>query len=181
MPRPNMSEEDLKAMKDRMKVKEHGGVVGTRTKVGKNIVQVKPPGPAGSIAGLENKDRLDKAGSNPAHAPTTRPSPYKSKWESAYAHKLQLELLAGEISGWWYEPFSLWLPGQVRYKPDFLVQYPSGELYLLEVKGWSKNLRDGMTRLKIAASIFYCFKWCLVHRLKGGGWAHDVVGTKEGS
>jgi len=159
-----ITEEQFKEIEDRMKKQgtvKRGRPVSRSTEP-KRAVAARTPEP------------------KPASSPTVRPSPYKSKWESAYAHKLQLELLAGEISGWWYEPFSLWLPGQVRYKPDFLVQYPSGELYLLEVKGWSKNLRDGMTRLKIAASIFYCFKWCLVHRLKGGGWAHDVVGTKEG-
>ena len=164
-----ITEEQFKEIEDRMK-KQVKGVVSRETNRGdaKATLQMPP------------KTRCSpSAGGTPAPSPPTRPSPYKSKWESAYAHKLQLELLAGEISGWWYEPFSLWLPGQVRYKPDFLVQYPSGELYLLEVKGWSKNLRDGMTRLKIAASIFYCFRWCLVHRLKGGGWVHDVVGMKE--
>ena len=171
-----ITEEQFKEIEDRMKKQGKGGVVGTRSQ----IAEKGAPTVDSRNTHRRSERGITKAGSNPATSPTTRPSPYKSKWESAYAHKLQLELLAGEISGWWYEPFSLWLPGQVRYKPDFLVQYPSGELYLLEVKGWSKNLRDGMTRLKIAASIFYCFKWCLVHRLKGGGWAHDVVGTKEG-
>ena len=127
------------------------------------------------------KQRTGKQVGNLTHPLSAKPlttgktSPYKSKWEAAYAHKLQLALLAGEISGWWYEPWSMWLPGKVRYKPDFMVLYPSGEQHLLEVKGWSKNLRDGMTRLKIAAAIFYGFKWFMVSRLKGGGWAHEEM------
>ena len=107
-----------------------------------------------------------------------QPQPYRSKWEAAYASKLELEKHAGLIKAWWYEPFSLWLPGKVRYKPDFLIQYPDGleqRLEVIEVKGWSKNRRDGMTRLKIAAAIFPCFTWRLVYRTKGGGWDGEYL------
>ena len=103
------------------------------------------------------------------------PSPYKSKWEASYAGKLELEQRAGIIKQWWYEPFSLWLPGKVRYKPDFLIQYNlpicdprTMELSIVEVKGWSKNKRDGMTRLKIAAALFPCFRWVLASHTKNG-------------
>jgi hypothetical protein len=115
-------------------------------------------------------------------------SPYKSKWEAAYASKLELEKRAGLIKAYWYEPFSLWLPGKVRYKPDFLVQYSDSNmiacgndhyrqppLELIEVKGWSKNRRDGMTRLKIAAALFPCFVWRMVYRTEGGGWSGEYV------
>ena len=158
MARPNLTEEELRKMLNRGGAKEAG--VAGRNKTTGNGKRGVPYGASAAPAST---------------TPPLRPSPYRSKWEAAYANKLQLSLLAGEISGWWYEPFSLWLPGKVRYKPDFLVQYPSGELYLLEVKGWSKNRRDGMTRLKIAASLFYCFQWFLVSRIKGGGWAHEEV------
>ena len=100
-------------------------------------------------------------------------SPYDSKWEEAYHAKLQLELQAGLIKQVWLHPFSLWLPGGVRYKPDFMVQYAmdmGNTLELIEVKGWSKNRRDGITRLKIAAALFPCFVWRMVYKTKGGGW-----------
>lgn len=111
-------------------------------------------------------------------------SPYKSKWEAAYASKLELDKSAGLILRYYYEPFSLWLPGKVRYKPDFLVEtnnvnpwgghvYPNIEI--IEVKGWSKNRRDGMTRLKMAAALFPCFLWRLVYRTKGGGWDGEYL------
>ena len=112
------------------------------------------------------------------------PSPYKSKWEAAYAAKLELEKQAGVIKQWWYEPFSLWLPGKVRYKPDFMIEreahagsenIPFSEIEIIEVKGWSKNRRDGMTRLKIAAALFPCFVWRLVYRTKGGGWDGEYI------
>ena len=160
MARPNLTEDELLKMLKTGGAKEAG--VAGQTKTSKTTGNDKRVVPYGAAAA-------------PASSAPLRPSPYRSKWEAAYANKLQLSLLADEISGWWYEPFSLWLPGKVRYKPDFLVQYPSGELHLLEVKGWSKNRRDGMTRLKIAASLFYCFQWFLVSRRKGGGWAHEEV------
>jgi hypothetical protein len=94
------------------------------------------------------------------------------KWNYSYAQFLELEKQAGRVSYWIYEPWSMWLPGGVRYKPDFLVVYPDGlerKPELVEVKGWSKNLRDGKTRYTIAAAIFLCFDWKMVKR-KGHGW-----------
>ncbi len=109
-------------------------------------------------ASLAEVKMLDKhrsvAGSKPAPAPTK----FDSKWEERYAKVLAMEQATGTIERFWYHPFSMWLPGKVRYTPDFLIQYP-GHLQIVEIKGWSKNLRDGMTRLKIAASIFPCYTW----------------------
>jgi hypothetical protein len=106
-------------------------------------------------------------------APTAGPR-FRSKWEAAYASKLELEKRAGLIKAYWHEPFSLWLPGNVRYKPDFMIERPERlhmeRLELIEVKGWSKNRRDSITRLKIAAALFPCFVWRMVYRTKGGGW-----------
>jgi hypothetical protein len=94
------------------------------------------------------------------------------KWNVAYAQYLELEKQAGRVKYWWYEAFSLWLPGQVRYRPDFLIQYPDGlerKLHFVEIKGFSKNLRDGITRYKLAAALFPCFDWSMMKR-KGHGW-----------
>ena len=92
------------------------------------------------------------------------------KWNYSYAQFLELERQAARVLHWWYEPLSIWLPGQVRYKPDFMIQRVGRSmLELVEVKGWSRNLRDGMTRYKIAASLFPCFTWKMVKR-KGHGW-----------
>lgn len=125
--------------------------------------------------GSEPPSKNRGAGINPAPSPK---SPYDSKWEAAYHAKLQLEIQAGLIKQVWLHPFSLWLPGKVRYKPDFLIQYPDGmeqRLEITEVKGWSKNRRDGITRLKIAAALFPCFAWRMVYRTKGGGWDGEYL------
>lgn len=118
----------------------------------------------------------DGAGARPA-----LPSPYKSKLEAAFAAKLDLEKRAGLIKQFWYEPFSIWLPGKVRYKPDFLIQerLPLDDndirmLDLVEVKGWSKNRRDGMTRLKVAAALFPCFIWKLAE-YHNGQWQERSI------
>lgn len=92
------------------------------------------------------------------------------KWNYSYAQFLELEKQAGRVLSWWFEPVSVWLPGQVRYKPDFMIQRVGRSmLEMVEVKGWSKNLRDGITRYKIAASLFPCFTWKMVKR-DGHGW-----------
>lgn len=93
------------------------------------------------------------------------------KWNASYAQFLELEKQAGRIKHWWFEGFSIYLPGKVKYTPDFLIQYPDGlerPLHFVEVKGWSRNLRDGITRYKIAASLFPCFTWSMVKRERGG-------------
>lgn len=94
------------------------------------------------------------------------------KWNYAFAQYLELEKQAGRVSYWIFEPWSMWLPGGIRYKPDFLVVFPDGleqKPKLVEVKGWSKNLRDGKTRYAIAAALFPCFDWAMVKR-KNHGW-----------
>ena len=127
---------------------------------------------AGLSRKLRSKEmgRSPKAGSNPA------PSPYKSKWEASYASKLELEKRAGIVFQYWYEPFSIWLPGKIRFKPDFMVKHAGDPVMeIIEVKGWSKNRRDGITRLKIAAALFPCFVWRMVYRTKGGGWDGEYL------
>lgn len=130
----------------------------------------------------QGKDRggNGQAGSNPATSPSSHPQ-FRSKLEANFASKLELEQRAGLIIQFWYEPFSLWLPGKVRFKPDFLIQHrlPLDDndirmLEVIEVKGWSKNRRDGMTRLKMAAALFPCFRWALVTRDQGN-WKERTI------
>ena len=91
------------------------------------------------------------------------------KWNYAYAKLLEIRRQAGEIIHWWYEPFSIWLPGGVRFKPDYMVWEANNTITIVEVKGWSKNLRDGKARYKIAASLFPCWTWKMVTK-KSNQW-----------
>lgn len=88
------------------------------------------------------------------------PTKYDSKWEERYATHLDLEQKAGAIVKWWYHPFTMRLPGGTRYTPDFLVQH-HGHIQVVDVKGYHKNIREAMLRIKIAASIYTCYTWHL--------------------
>ena len=117
------------------------------------------------------RQRISQMSAGKAKVPTPRKfAPYKSKWELLYAQKLNRDKADGLVTFWYYEPFSLWLPGHVRYTPDFLLQDKDGIIHVVEIKGWSPNLRDGMTRLKVAAAVFPCFEWQLVSRERNGEW-----------
>jgi len=87
---------------------------------------------------------------------------------------LVLEKRTGIIIDYWYEPMSFHLPGKIRFTPDFLVLNGNG-LTFYEVKGYSPNRRDGITRLKMAAALFPCFTWVLVTREKGA-WNETPIG-----
>ena len=132
----------------------------------------------GTVGGSLNKAGRAIARPSPGVLLPTPSPKYRSKWDAAFANKLELEKRAGLIKAYWYEPFSLWLPGKVRYKPDYLIQYPDGleqRLEIVEIKGWSRNLRDGMTRLKIAAALFPCFTWRLVRRTRNGSFDGEYL------
>jgi len=78
------------------------------------------------------------------------PSPYRSALEQAYAERLELQRIAGEILWWLYEPWRFSLGGGAWYKVDFGVMLPGGELEAIEVKGfWREAAR---LRIKVAAS-----------------------------
>ena len=110
---------------------------------------------------------------------------YRSKWEAAYAQHLDMLMAAGEIVGWWYEPIRVRLPGPRNfYKPDFLVQIAckpiSGSMAgqhagieIHEVKGWSKNRREGITKFKTAAGLNPWAVFILV-RWEDGRWHWQI-------
>ena len=64
----------------------------------------------------------------------------KSNWERRYALYLDFMKKHKHIVDWWYEPETFWFEGIKRgtnnYKPDFKVQFPSGNFEFYEVKGY---------------------------------------------
>lgn len=93
---------------------------------------------------------------------------FDSKLEAAYDQYLAALKHAGVILEFWYHPLTLKLPGGPRYTPDFMVwpAEPGARVQIHECKGFSKNMRDGMTRLKVASGLYRCFYWRLVRRIK---------------
>lgn len=142
-----LTEEEYRAMQARVR----GGVTSQHTQT------ARPAGrrnthPAGGIAGA---------------SPTPAPIPsYRSKEEAGYALVLEIMRRCGEIDAWAYEPFPMPLPGGVVYTPDFVVLCRD-HLEIHEYKGWSRNRRDGITRLKIAAGLYPWIRWCLVESKDG--------------
>lgn len=141
------SDEEYKELKGRVR----SGVEGHATSQSANRLALR----------LNDREPV----SSPAPSP---PSPYKSKWESSYANYLDALKLAGEIVAWWYEPVRFRLPGTRNfYKADFLVLRCNAvgkNIEIHEVKGWSKNRREGITKLKTAAGLntwatFYLVQW----------------------
>ena len=106
---------------------------------------------------------------------------YRSKLEADYADLLEASRIAGEILGWWYEPLTLHLGGEVgtrggvKYKIDFLVLRASLELEVRETKGfWRRGERE---RLKLAAAKFP-FRFRAVTR-EDGVWRYEEFGAKR--
>lgn len=64
----------------------------------------------------------------------------KSKWEKRYCLYLSFMKKYGHIKEYWYEPETFWFDGIKRgtnnYKPDFKVEFPSGNVEYYEVKGY---------------------------------------------
>lgn len=64
----------------------------------------------------------------------------KSKWEKRYCLYLSFMKKYGHITDYWYEPETFWFEGIKRgtnnYKPDFKVEFPSGNVEYYEIKGY---------------------------------------------
>lgn len=100
---------------------------------------------------------------------------YKSKLEQDYAQRLELMKKAGVILDWRYEPFILILPGpRNRYKPDFLLEFPDRRIEIHETKGYSRNIRAGIIKLKTAAGLNRWARFALVER-EDGQWTERTI------
>ncbi len=102
-------------------------------------------------------------------------SPYKSKLEAAWANYLTGLRYLGTITGFWYEPLNLRLPGEKNfYKPDFLVRDADDHLTFYEVKGRNKSDDRSLVKIKTAAGITPWAKFVLIKRI-GGQWEERII------
>lgn len=64
----------------------------------------------------------------------------KSLWEKRYCLYLSFMKKHKHIVDYWYEPETFWFEGVKRgttnYRPDFKVEFPSGNHEFIEVKGY---------------------------------------------
>jgi hypothetical protein len=74
----------------------------------------------------------------------------KSNWEKRYALYLDFMKKHKHIVDWQYEPDTFWFDGIKRgtnnYKPDFKVQFQSGNFEYYEVKGFMDS--KSLTKIK---------------------------------
>ena len=74
----------------------------------------------------------------------------KSNWEKRYALYLDFMKKHKHIVDWQYEPDTFWFDGIKRgtnnYKPDFKVEFPSGNFEYYEVKGYMDS--KSLTKIK---------------------------------
>lgn len=144
-----------------------------KTQYGKMSIEIVG-GKARLVRGGANALAADKATNAYASKsrPVANPAPaplYDSQTEAQWANELAVLLRLGVVLFIQHHPFTLALPGGVLYTPDFLVvRLVDGRtiVQIDEVKGWSKNVRDGVTRWKIAAGLMPWFEWRLIRRVK---------------
>lgn len=98
---------------------------------------------------------------------------YRSKLEAKFAEELEQRRLAGHWDWVRYEPITFRLAHGVRYTPDFVCLKDIG-ITIYEVKGWGKNRRDGITRLKWLANDWPMFT-CIIVEYRRGTWDYTIV------
>ena len=80
-----------------------------------------------------------------------------NKTERAYADRLELQRLAGEIRSWRFEALKLKLADKTFFTPDFYV-VTEEQIELIDTKGFIED--DAMVKIKVAAQMYpeFCFK-----------------------
>lgn len=112
-----------------------------------------------------------------AYGLRTDPGRYKTKLEERYAARLELQKRGGLILDWRYEPFNVRLADGVWYKVDWLVVAKDGTLELHETKGYHKNIRQSVTKWRVAAHEYPWFRWLFVTLRKGRWEVSEYPGT----
>lgn len=139
----------------------------TTARIGRDIVTLANVVIEGNTARIvKPEEQAPKA----KPVPSTEPM-YDSKLEAEYALVCQARKMAGEIVDYWHHPFSFKLPGERNsYTPDFLLWFTDGHVEIHETKGWSRNIREGIAKLKTAAGIMRWAQFVKVEK-EDGKWS----------
>lgn len=96
-----------------------------------------------------------------------------NKTEATYSDHLQALQQSGKIIWWAYEAITLKLAHDTRWTPDFIIQYPDGEVVLHEVKGSKFVFQEASkVRVKVTQTLFPFRVFVVLPRTQkmGGGW-----------
>jgi len=98
-----------------------------------------------------------------------------NKTEKAYSIHLAGLMHIGEIVFWKFEGIKFRLANNTFLTPDFIIMKPSGEIQILEVKGYMMD--DANIKLKVAAEM-YPFRFFVIRKCRkkdGGGWSSQEI------
>lgn len=97
-----------------------------------------------------------------------------NKTELEFGKELQIQLHAGDLLWWSFEPIKLRLAQSCFYTPDFAVQLADQSMEFIEVKGFWRD--DARVKIKTAARLFPMFTFTAVTKKtkkQGGGWNYE--------
>jgi hypothetical protein len=94
-----------------------------------------------------------------------------NKTEQARAIDLEAMKRNGIIVAWWFEKWTFKLADDLRYTPDFVIQKPSGQLEVEEVKGFWRD--DARAKVKMFAAL-YPFPVRAFTKNRLGAWDVEV-------
>ena len=83
----------------------------------------------------------------------------------------------GHVVAYWHEAMKFRLAHKTFYTPDFMLQTGSGEMQIIECKGFMRD--DAAVKIKVVASM-YPFRVFLARRAKGQGWTLTEVKAHGG-
>lgn len=81
--------------------------------------------------------------------------------------ELELERLQGNILCYHFESFGLCIAPKTWYFPDFVVFLPTGEIHVIEVKGFLRD--DAAAKYKVAVGLFPGIRFHMI-RSERCGW-----------
>ena len=144
---------------------------------GNPALQARNPGLLYEGTGPQLGPMLPEVTSPLRASPWWKTRGFASGLEARYVEEVLVPLQeAGEIFGFWYEPWKLKLAPGAYYTPDFLLVYPSARLAFHEVKGfWREAAR---VRIKVAASTYPFVQFSGV-QLRQGVWTYEAFPARE--
>lgn len=84
--------------------------------------------------------------------------------EEAFSLLLEKAKAAGEIRNWHFEPVTLKVAPNTRYRPDFLAVLPNGHWQFFEIKGYLRD--DAAVKFKTAAERYPELSFMMIRREK---------------
>ena len=99
-----------------------------------------------------------------------------NKTEAAWAVRLDVGKLAGQINWWSFEAVKIRLAQSTFYTPDFMVWLPDGSIRFDEVKGFWRD--DARVKIKVVAEMYPFWAFQAVSRHKGS-WKIETFASRQ--